>query len=189
MLENIPAPDNLHDKEGRVPDIDAAHEMASLENRYRSNDAGKFFKPRKKELAEREARIEEIGRKILAEKQADREDRRALELKQEALLGEKFISRHLQQNGISREAWLAFSPDQRRLLSRGWRRTDERSPEWRLEQRLKTLIGRKMTSFDVGDFGDIQLVFEDGSVLSFDSYDGYNDRPGYDEVEVRRSDV
>jgi hypothetical protein len=69
MPENIPGWDNnLYDKQGRVKDVDAAQEMAEAEERYRDFDRTRLFRPGKKELAEREADLDSVGRGVLGEK-------------------------------------------------------------------------------------------------------------------------
>jgi ribosome-binding protein aMBF1 (putative translation factor) len=187
MPEKIPVPDNLYDETGRVKDIDAAQEMAELEQHHRIFDEMRLFRPRKKELAEREARLESIGRKVLAEKQQQHEAIRASESRAqvERAKHEEFIQSNLQQSGLSQEAWLAPPLDEQHRLERTWERAEQQSPEWMIEQELKTLVGHKVVSFEVGDSGEIELRFDDGYVLSFQTQDGDANYIG--DVEVRKT--
>lgn len=187
MLERIPAEDNLYDETGRVKNIEAAQEMAEAEQYHRDVDAESLFRPSRRELAEREADLEAIGRKTLAEKERQREIDRQWELQQQAELSlhEEFIGRNLQQDRLSQEVWLALSPDEQKRMESRWRRREQRSPEWRLEQRLKPLVGQKVISFEVGDLGNVSVRFEDGLVLSFQSWNARDDAADYDAIEVR----
>ena len=85
------------------------------------------------------------------------------------------------------EAWFSLPADERERLERGWVRAEQQSPKWMLERRLNSLVGRKINSFNVGIFGEVELNFDDGFVLSFQSWDMRNDAPDYDGVQVRRA--
>ena len=189
MMEKIPAPDNLYDDKGRVHDVEAAQEMAKAEQCYRSVDEDRLFRPGRKELAKRGADVEFVGQKALVEKRAKLGAQQAWELRQETERARhrEFINRNLQQNSLSMEAWLSLPADERKRLERGWMRAEQQSPEWMLEQRLNSLIGRKIYSFNVGNFGEVELNFDEGFVLSFQSWNLHDDAPDYDGVQVRRA--
>jgi hypothetical protein len=187
MLERIPAEDNLYNESGNVRDLNAAHDMAEAEQYYREVNAERLFRPSRKELAEQEADLDAIGWKALAEKKRQREADDKWELQEQAALSlhEQFIERNLRQDGLSQEAWRALPSDTQKHLESGWIRREKRSPEWRLEQRLKSLMGRKVISFEVGNLGNVSVLFDDGSVLSFQSWNGRDDAADYDAIEVR----
>jgi hypothetical protein len=189
MLEKTPAPDNLYDDTGRVKDVDAAQEMAQVEQHYRDVDEDRLFRPGRKELARRGADAEFVGQKALAEKRERLDAQETWDLRQETEKARRleFIDRSLQQHGLSTAAWLSLPVDERARLERGWVRAEQQSPEWMLEQRLNSLVGRKINSFNVGDFGEVEVNLDDGFVLSFQSWDMRNDTPDYDGVQVRKT--
>ncbi len=187
MSEKMPNAD-LYDAGGRVQDVDAAREMADLEDRHREDDKQRVFGPRKKEVEEREVRLTEVGSEVLARKKEDATRHEAYEQAETKRWKEReeFIKRKLVTNNISQEKWDSFPQREQSALELKWKRETEKPPEYFLERRLETLIGKKVSSFKVGDFGDVELKFDDGAVLSFTSWDAYNDAADYDAVEVDR---
>jgi hypothetical protein len=185
MIENIPPSDELYDEIGRVKDVDAAEEMASHEDLLREHDKERFFKPKKKELQERELILNRIGREVLDEKkrymEIDRESAQNEESRQK--LYEEFIERNLSKNNITKSQWKAFSPQERDRLEQAWKRIEEQTPAFYLEKKLETLLGKKVSSFEVSDSADVILKFEDGTTLSFTSLDGWGD-PYYQGIEI-----
>lgn len=181
--------DNLYDDTGRVRDIDAAREMAKREDWHREVDKDRIFGPRKRERFEREADLNDLGTKVLVEKQAQAaaEEARTERRRKESREYDAFIRRNLNESGVLDEEWRKASPEERELWERAWRRKEQRSPEWALEQRLQALLGKRIASFDVGELGEITLNTEDGSTLSFTSWNARDDEPDYDGVRVARS--
>lgn len=54
-----------------------------------------------------------------------------------------------------------------------------------LEARLASLIGKEVVNFEVYEFGsEIKLLFKDGTILHFNSWDGFQDKPDPESVEV-----
>jgi hypothetical protein len=191
MLERIPAGNNLYDETGRVKDVDAAHEMAEAEQYHRDVDAEGLFRVSKRELAEREDDIETVGRQTLADKEQQRGVDQEWELDQQSKLAlhDDFVERNLQQDGLSSEVWLALSSEAQQRIEVGWRRRELRSSEWKLEQRLKPLVGKRVISFEVGDLGDVVVQFDDGHILSFQSWNARDDEADYDAIEVKKEET
>ena len=189
MLERTPAEDNLYDDTGRVNDADAAEEMAEREQYYHDVDVGRLVGLSKRELASRQADLEVVGKSVLAEKRREREAARKWEAdhQTESSLQEGFIARNLVKEGVSDEAWGALPVAEQQRLKEQWRRREEQSPEWGLEQRLKVLVGRQVVSFEVGNVGNVTVHFSDGIDLSFQSWDARNDAADYDAVEIKGS--
>lgn len=54
-----------------------------------------------------------------------------------------------------------------------------------LEERLEKLIGKEVISSKVDDSCVVEINFKGGTVLSFREWNAYDDKPGFEYVEVK----
>jgi hypothetical protein len=66
-------------------------------------------------------------------------------------------------------------------------RGSEKSEEMKdLEERIKTIIGKKCEGFTVDEAGEITLFFKGGLKLKFTSWNMPNDLPDFKGVEITK---
>lgn len=99
----------------------------------------------------------------------------------------EWLAYTLSENGVSQEEWDILPKSEQRYLERKWEA--ELSPEYKearaLKERLQTLVGKKVSSFETDRSGsDISIKFEDGTTLEFTSWDPHDDCPLPEGVEV-----
>lgn len=54
-----------------------------------------------------------------------------------------------------------------------------------LQQRLMSLINKKVSGFEINDFGCVTIKFEDNTVLSFTSWNALDDEVDFPSVEIK----
>lgn len=128
----------------------------------------------KKEIEEEKRKKEEEEKEFRRERAKRRREEK------------KWLDNKLKEKNISQEQWNLLSKQERNHQKFLWR--EEEGPEEvekrELEKRLETLIGKRVMGFEVDSSATVEIKLEDGSTLSFRSWDGYDDKADFDGVEV-----
>jgi len=77
-----------------------------------------------------------------------------------------------------------FNPENKTLFGKeSW----EEKQKKLLEERLQTLIGKEVSGFEVDDLAIVRIKFEDGTELSFNAWNAYDDKAGFEYIEIESS--
>lgn len=138
----------------------------------------KIEKERKRKEKAGEAALEREHKKQLEECEKKEEERLNAKLKERNISREEFDKLSKKEQYDLRHQWTEEEEE------RKFEQTPEGIKRKELNQRLETLVSKKVTGFEVDRGASVKMKLEDGSTLSFISWDAYNDKPNFDGVEV-----
>ena len=81
------------------------------------------------------------------------------------------------------------NPEKQSSFKKGLERPSEQEKQaeekGNLEKRLEKLIEKEVIGFNVDDSCVVEIKFKGGTVLSFREWNAYDDKPGFEYVEVK----